>query len=153
MIKKTPYRPAVSVIARGTLMLMVCGLTGCATIINGTTQDVSFATRPEGATVRAGEGSVCQTPCTLTLKRKQDHMAVISREGYEDASVTIQHVVSGAVAGNIIAGGLIGWGIDAASGGQYRLVPEAVSIDLRPLRSAEGSALQSAVHNEGSQTP
>lgn len=121
--------------------VLLVGLSGCATIINGTTQAVSFTTKPEGAAVKAGEGMTCQTPCKLTLARKQDHAILINKEGYEDASLTIQHVISGAVAGNIIAGGLIGWGIDAISGGQYKLVPEAVSLELKPLRVVERPGL------------
>lgn len=69
----------------------------------------------------------------MTLTRKKDNTLTIEKEGYETNTVTIRSVLSGAVAGNIIAGGLIGWGVDAASGGQKRLVPETVDVTLRPL--------------------
>lgn len=35
--------------------------------------------------------------------------------------------------GNIIAGGLIGWGIDAASGAQNNLTPKTISVTLEPV--------------------
>ena len=76
-----------------------------------------------------------ETPCKLTLKRKHDHVIRIYKEGYEEQSIVVQHVTSGAVAGNLIAGGLIGWGVDAASGGQYRLMPELINIDLKPIKT------------------
>lgn len=105
---------------------------GCATIINGSSQDVSFASKPEGATVKTGDGVSCNTPCKLTLSRKRDHVVNISKESHEQQTVTIQHTMSGAVAGNILAGGLVGWGVDALSGGQYKLIPETVSVELKP---------------------
>lgn len=39
-------------------------------------------------------------------------------------------MLSGAVAGNLLAGGLIGWGVDAASGADSRLTPESVYVIL-----------------------
>lgn len=114
------------------LLLMVV-LCGCATIINGTTQEVSISTTPQGASVKTTDNATCTTPCKLELARKQDHILNISKEGYEETNLTLQHVLSGAVAGNIILGGLIGWGVDAASGAQYRLVPETVTVDLKHL--------------------
>ena len=42
--------------------------------------------------------------------------------------------VGGAVWGNILAGGIIGWGVDAASGAQYNLKPETIFVRLRPLQ-------------------
>ena len=35
-----------------------------------------------------------------------------------------------AVAGNIIAGGLVGWGVDAVTGAQYNLKPESINVTL-----------------------
>jgi hypothetical protein len=104
---------------------------GCATIVHGTTQDIPISTKPEGCIAKTADGQECKTPCKMSLKRKEDHIINISKEGHETSTVKIQHVVSGAVAGNILAGGLIGWGIDAATGGQYRLVPELVDVELK----------------------
>ena len=56
---------------------------------------------------------------------------------YHPEYVAITHVISGAVAGNILAGGLIGWGVDAMTGAQYRLVPEIVNVHLRQLAPGE----------------
>ena len=37
--------------------------------------------------------------------------------------------------GNILAGGLIGWGVDATSGAQYNLTPEVISVKLEIINS------------------
>jgi hypothetical protein len=117
----------------GILLLVLC--TGCASIINGTTQKVPITSTPENATVTATGGEMTlrgTTPCTLDLKRKHHQTLTISAPGYKTTTVQLQSVLSGAVAGNIIAGGLIGWGVDAATGGDSKLVPETVSVTLAP---------------------
>jgi hypothetical protein len=109
---------------------------GCASIINGTRQKVAVSSNPPGATVSDGEVSLV-TPATFELKRNCDHLITITKPGYETETVKVVHVVSGAVAGNLLAGGLIGWGVDATSGAQWRLEPETLSVTLRPLRPGE----------------
>ncbi len=64
-------------------------------------------------------------------------MVNIEKPGYEDVKIEIHSVLSGVVAGNIIAGGLIGWGVDAATGGQYRLVPEKIDVILKPINKEQ----------------
>jgi hypothetical protein len=104
---------------------------GGATIINGTTQEIPITSSPEGASVQVDQWRGT-TPTTAELSRKRSHLVQLSKPGYLSETVRLERVVSGAVAGNIIAGGLIGWGVDAASGGQYRLVPDTVHVTLRP---------------------
>ena len=113
---------------------------GCATIIHGTTQDVGITTDPTGADLLLDGKERYQSPIKVTMKRKEDHMVEIIKDGYQKETVYIQSVLSGAVAGNLLAGGIIGMGVDAMSGGGYRLVPENIDIRLRPLTSqSEGS--------------
>lgn len=107
-------------------------LTGCATIIHGTSQKIAVASSPTGATVSDGVHHL-QTPAVIELKRKTDHILTISKPGYETVTIPVTHVVSSAVAANIFGPGFIGWGIDALTGAQWELVPETVSVALRPL--------------------
>jgi hypothetical protein len=120
----------------GSLIIVILIIfSGCATIIHGTTQDLSITTDPSGADLNVDGQEHYKSPAKITMKRKDDHVIEVNMDGYQKETVNIKSVVSGAVAGNIIAGGLIGWGIDAASGGQYRLVPENVDLRLRPAVS------------------
>lgn len=125
-------------LAAGGLMALLT-MSGCATIINGTTQEVSVTSEPSGATVTTGSLKVT-TPSTLELKRKHTHLLTFSKEKYQTETVKLEPVLSGAVAGNILAGGLIGWGVDAASGADSRLVPESAHVVLKP-----GTTLKSEV--------
>lgn len=106
---------------------------GCATIVHGASQQISVSSNPSEATVDVDGSGSYKTPTTVKLSRKRDHVLVFRKDGYSQQDVVVMHVVSGAVAGNIIAGGLIGWGVDALSGAQYRLVPETVHVELKPL--------------------
>jgi len=115
-------------------MIGICLIaSGCATVINGTTQDVPVSSNPEGATAKTHSGLSCTTPCSFTLKRNTDHIITIQKEGFEPASVTCEHVMSPAVAGNALIGGLIGVGIDAASGALFKLSPHTIHVELKPL--------------------
>lgn len=47
--------------------------------------------------------------------------------------------------GNIAAGGLIGWGVDAATGAQYKLVPETVNVELQPAKAGSSETKTQAI--------
>lgn len=118
-------------------ILSLVSLSGCATIIKGTTQNIPVASDPTGADVTVDAQLYGQTPIDLSVKRKRDHLVTISKEGYHSKSIPIVKSVGGAVWGNIVAGGLIGWGIDASTGAQYNLTPESISVKLEPLKGGE----------------
>lgn len=113
-----------------TLTLASAFLTGCATIVKGTTQVIPVSSDPTGARISVDGAPAGTTPATVTLSRKQNHMIVIEKEGFAPESVAVTKSMGGAVAGNIIAGGLIGWGVDAMTGAQYNLAPNTVNVRL-----------------------
>ena len=51
--------------------------------------------------------------------------------------------IGGAVFGNIIAGGLVGWGVDAMSGAQYNLTPVTVNVKLKPAEAGAPAVVPS----------
>ncbi len=112
-------------------------LSGCATVIKGRTQTVPVSSDPTGAEIIVNNVSMGITPAELELRRKDDHLITLEKDGYAPASVPVLKSVGGAVWGNILAGGLIGWGVDASTGAQYNLNPETVFVRLRPLRGGE----------------
>jgi len=87
-----------------------------------------------------------RTPIALELSRKKKfHNLVLRKEGFRDERVRITRVVSGSVAANILlfpVGALVGWGVDAASGAQWRLVPEEVYVELKPAETGETTAAE-----------
>jgi len=116
------------------MMTALLLLSGCATVIKGTTQTMPISSDPDGADVVVNNLVVGTTPTEVELQRKRDHQITIRKEGYAPATVPVLKSVGGAVWGNILAGGIIGWGVDAASGAQYNLKPETIFVRLRPLQ-------------------
>lgn len=112
--------------------LLALGSSGCATIVKGTTQDIPIASEPSGARVAVDGKASGSTPTKVTMDRKRSHMVTLELEGYETENIAVTNSIGGAVAGNIVAGGLIGWGVDAMTGAQYNLHPDTVSARLRP---------------------
>jgi len=88
------------------------------------------SSNPSGADVTLDGNKIGQTPVSVEVKRKSDHLMTISKPGYESENVAITRNLGGAVFGNIIAGGLVGWGVDAVSGAQYNLTPATINVTL-----------------------
>jgi len=122
---------------RGAFSLILLVLTpGCATLLQGSTQQIMVTSTPPGATVIVDGSMRFTTPAALDLSRKESHKLEINLEGYHPEIVNLRTVSSNMVAGNIIAGGLIGFAVDHSSGAAFRLVPEVVKVNLRPIAVA-----------------
>jgi PEGA domain len=110
---------------------------GCASIVKGTTQAIPVGSSPSGADVKIDGNKVGQTPTSVAVKRKTDHLMTIEKSGFQTETFAITRNIGGAVFGNIIAGGLVGWGVDAISGAQYNLTPATINVTLKPLTGSE----------------
>ena len=106
------------------------GLTGCATIVSGTTQKLNVTSQPSGADAKADNNMTSKTPATFTLDRKSDHAIEISKDGYKTTTVLIKRAMNGMGFGNVLIGGIVGIGVDAVSGANNKLVPERVDVAL-----------------------
>ena len=110
-------------------------LSACATIVNGSSQTVTVSTTPPGATctvdrMGARIGAVAQTPGSVRLdKSKNDLSVTCGKPGFQTATVTKEPSFGGATFGNIIAGGVIGVVVDAASGANYEY-PGDIRLEL-----------------------
>jgi len=105
------------------LVLMVCG---CATIVKGTTQQVSITTPgAPGAQCKLfssaiGEKTVT-TPVTIVLEKSRQNISVTcTKRRFQDGVGIIPSHTEGMTAGNVVVGGPIGLGIDAISGAMNR---------------------------------
>lgn len=123
------------------MSVMALGLSGCATVLNGTNQDVQFLSDPDGAVVELVTGQTCTTPCEYELKRGNDLRVDFNKEGYKPEFVYVQSRLGGSAFGNIIAGGGIGAVVDGSNGASNRLFPRPVYIRLVPIGSNEEAVL------------
>ena len=113
------------------------GLSGCASVVRGTDEQISFQSDPSGAQLALSTGLSCaQTPCELKVPRKDDFTATFSKAGYQPESTRVVSHVSGAGvgvgAGNLLVGGVIGIGVDAYTGANLDHIPNPVIVHLNP---------------------
>lgn len=110
---------------------------GCATITQGSKQTVYFDTDPSGAKCtisREGEGvlySEITTPASLEISKDKDQMKIVcNKDGYKETTVFTDSNFEGWTMGNLLLGGVIGLGVDAASGALNEY-PSNVVIPLK----------------------
>lgn len=104
---------------------------GCATIINGTSQKILVSSEPPGAAISVDGKYTCVTPARVRFERRQDHTLVFTKDGYEAQTVKMIHVLSEVVVGNTFLGGPLGWVFDIFAGTQYKLMPNPVHVELK----------------------
>jgi len=110
-------------------------LSGCASITHGSNQDIEIMSTPAAAQIEIATtaGMVAYsgtTPATAKLQRKNEYKVTISLDGYAEEEVWISKSTDGAVWGNIICGGIIGFIIDFSSGAAYRLSPDEINVSM-----------------------
>jgi hypothetical protein len=121
------------------LGLLSAGLSGCATIASGTTQNLTVVSeknisgaRCELSDKKGGKWYVPSTPATVTVRKGDGPMSVIcKKEGYNDTIIMVEEELAGAVFGNIIAGGGIGILVDSVSGAAQHY-PDKVTVWMEP---------------------
>ena len=111
--------------------IVVMNVSGCATIINGTSQKIQATSNPPGATVKVDDANSYITPVKLRLERRRDHVLTFTKDGYKSQTVPMIHVISEAVIGNTLLGGPLGWVFDIFAGTQYKLMPNPVHVELK----------------------
>lgn len=134
------------------LIAALATMTGCASIISGSTQTLTFKSVPEQASIsitnKAGEKvHTGVTPVTVTLKRGNGffqsaaYHVTFKKEGFQTKTVQVTGTVNGWYVANIIFGGLIGLLIvDPATGAMYTLNPSDINtvLDENPTTSQKG---------------
>ena len=114
-------------------------LGACATLTRGTNETVSIITDPPEASCaleRNGQivGIANPTPATVTLeKSKNDVSVVCSKDGHFDGMHVLSSTFQNMTFGNIVFGGFIGLGVDAASGAMHEY-PNNVTVILIPKK-------------------
>jgi len=122
-------------------------LGGCASVTRGTTENISISSTPSGveAVVSGMEvPTTCTTPCSVVVKRNADISITFQKDGYEPQIVPLSRDIptSGAAgfAGNLLLGGVVGMGVDAATGAATDHKPNPVIVTMQPTVRARPAA-------------
>lgn len=151
-MKKQTLASAFRLLAASAIVL---GATGCASIVSGTSQIVSVETmsptgRVDGASCKLQNDKgvyFVTTPGTVTVRRAYSDMNVsCEKDGFPTGLASIKSSTKGMVAGNILVGGIIGVGVDAATGAAYDypalfqiMLNDSIESSLREPQAAGGA--------------
>lgn len=138
------------------VLLAAClASSGCATVINGSTQRVAVASEPPGAQLYVNDAPVGVTPAFVDVPRRDPDLELrLEKDGYEPATLPLERSRSGWIAGNVLLAGVpfndygvgqwvgamamygvLGWLQDVRSGGGYKR-PGLVRTSLTRIRAA-----------------
>ena len=125
----------MKILATSALLVTLC-ISGCATVTRGTNDVLTVNSSPQGAQVQLSNGMSCtSTPCTFKLPRRTDLNVTVSKRGCQTVNANVTHKTANGgaagVAGNVILGGIIGLGVDAATGASQDLVPNPLEVNLQ----------------------
>jgi hypothetical protein len=135
---------------RTCIVLSLVGLfPACATIVDGSNQNLTVSTDPAGAQCavdRAGTrlGMINPTPGSLRIdKSKNDLTVTCEKDGFRPAAVSQTASFGGTTFGNLLLGGGIGLIVDAASGANYSY-PSELRLTMAPAMKPNPASIASA---------
>ncbi len=126
------------------VLAAVLVLAGCATITKGTSQSIAIVTpNAPGATCtlssEAHGSRTVTTPATFVVEKSKDNINVVCKKAcFQDGAGVVISGTEAMTAGNIIAGGVIGLGVDAASGALNKYSAET-QIHMTPIPGCGGT--------------
>lgn len=136
MKKAIRHKGKFSLVVLGVLLL-AAGLWGCATIVSGTTQEMTFQSEPEGALVKVDGRPLGKTPITIQLDRKSSQALSFELEGYKTINMPLTTTLEPWFWGNILIGGLIGSTTDGISGAIYEYSPSQYFVSMHPVNGID----------------
>ena len=128
--------------------LALFNLSGCASIVSGTSQSL-FVDTPtvNGAKCqltdsKSGTWFLESSPGSVTVAKGNGPMNIVcKKEEYKTGTVVLEEGIAGAVLGNIILGGGIGIFVDAATGAAQKY-PDKATVWMEPLNWKNEAAKQ-----------
>ena len=109
-------------------------LTGCASIISGRHQTVTFTSNPDDAVVTIDGKQLGKTPLTAQLDRKSGAQVVtLEKSGYKPVTFQLKATVNGWFFGNLIFGGLLGSSTDSSTGAINAYSQDMFNFTLNPI--------------------
>ena len=114
--------------------LLMFALIGCASVLQGPTQEMAFESQPSGAQCdveRGGQFMVAvRTPGLAVIKRSENPLTVVCRlSGHDPVTTIVQAKTAGAFWGNYaLCCGAIGMIIDASNDAVYEYPTPIIAV-------------------------
>ena len=110
------------------LVISIFAVTGCASIMKGTSQVLTFTSEPEGATVIIDGKEFGKTPLDIKLKKNKYSNVMFKKEGYKSRSAIIEKQFDGIALINVF------WDLsttDLITGAIFEYSPSQYYIELK----------------------
>ena len=130
------------------ILLVPIIFNSCATITKDDSQPVAFSSEPQGADISLNNIPVGTTPTTVMVKRKMGKtMVTYQKEGYKTQTFPLDKSVAGMTFGNIIFGGIVGLGVDVATG-KATNYQDSVHVKLIPVGESAPNSTSGGSNSE-----
>ena len=107
-------------------------LSGCGFVLHGEKQDITFDSKPPGATVTLDNAIQFTTPHTIALSRSSKQQVSFKKEGYEPQQRVLMHkfLIGPAIVGNILPFFPVGLAIDVMTGAAWGFERDYLAVDM-----------------------
>lgn len=106
--------------------------TGCASVVTGTDQKLTFNSEPDDAVVTVSGRVLGKTPTTVAVDRASNQSITFEKEGYKTYTAQLSTTTNPWFFGNIVLGGLVGSTTDGVSGAIHEYSPDQYFVTLKP---------------------
>ncbi len=110
----------------------VVGACSCGLLFQGTTEEITVASDPPGATVTLNDGETKVTPFSITAPREKDLQFHFSKPGYQSADMADNSQVEWGYMTADIFPLILPWAIDASAGAGFAHQQTSVTAHLDP---------------------
>jgi hypothetical protein len=102
-------------------------LLSSASIISGTTQNIRFDSKPQGAIVKINGKTICKTPCQENIYKHNGKILTFEKENY----ISSQLLLGESINPRTIFGSYTGTTTDYLSGSFWEYSPNSYYIELK----------------------
>ncbi len=127
------------------IILPLLTATGCASIMEGSSQRINVNSTPEGARCEVSRNgaplaTIASTPDAITVTKTKYDLAIdCIKAGYKPASVGVNSGLAAITFGNALIGGPIGLGVDFSTGA-YNKYDDNITVTLEANATSAGAA-------------
>ncbi len=126
----------------GAAVLSFSLVSGCATVVRGSSEAITFQSTPSGALVKLSSGQSCTTPCELEVKRKGEVFVTVEKDGYKTLETALVSSIDGGslalgTTANILFLPIINDVVDYNTGANYSRKPNPLAVTLIETGSAD----------------
>ena len=114
------------------LLMSICLMTGCGTLLHGRHANINVKSTPSGANVRTGYIKNCETPCMVKVKRGKPGSITVAKDGYKPYVVRLNKKFQffRTIFGNWFWF-YVGIPVDVISGGAFDITPTHIHAKLK----------------------